>query len=229
MKSPARHERTHPFLAGVGLGLMLAAVAFGTAEVFSPQPKHTAVWVAFMVAVGVGCVLTYVGSQPKRTGGLTKTGRRKVDTEEQGWMAHIDREVRAVCEAQGWGHQIRRKWSVRERPVSESPIDHYEWKLIPDAHGRLPDAQAGDFDGVYYVLWFDKPNGRFVFQHDTEHVGIMGPHWEVETYTEIRPTGKALAYRGEHRATPGHPPVGWLRDHLQRLITSFRPNSFSRT
>ena len=146
--------------------------------------------------------------------------------EDRDWMAYIDREVRAACEAKGWGQQIRRKWSAREKPVSESLIDDYEWKLVPDAAGTLPEAPAGDFDGVYYVLCFDKPNGRFVFQHDTSHCGMMGPHWEVATYTEIRPTH---AIGDEHGATLGYPPAGWLRDHLRGLITRFRPNSFSVT
>jgi hypothetical protein len=145
-------------------------------------------------------------------------------------MTYIDAEVRAVCEAKGWGHQIRRKWSVREKPVSASPIDDYDWKLIPGAHGRLPDAPAGDFDGVFYVLSFDTRNGRFVFQHDTSHCGMMGPHGEVETYTEIRPIPvRTRAAPEEHTAPSGHPPVGWLRDPLQGLVTRFGPNNFSVT
>jgi hypothetical protein len=143
--------------------------------------------------------------------------------DDRDWMAYVDGEVRAVCESKGWGHQIRRKWSVREKPVWQSPIDDYEWKLIPDAHGRLEDAQPGDFDGIYYVLCFDRPNGRFVFQHDTSHCGIMGPHWEEETYTAISPR---VASR---RETADQPAVGWLRDHLLELITRFGPNHFSVT
>lgn len=151
-------------------------------------------------------------------------------TEDRDWMSYIDAEVRAVSEAKGWGHQIRRKWSVREKPVSDSPIDDYEWKLIPGADGKLPDAPTGDFDGVYYLLCFDKPNGRFIFQHDTSHCGMMGPHWEVATYTEICPTGMLThATRDEHGVALGYPPVGWLRDHLLGLITRCKPNVFSRT
>src|SRR5688572_1630860 len=98
-------------------------------------------------------------------------------------MEYIDGEVRAVCETKGWGHQIRRKWSERGKPVSDSPIDDYEWKLIPDADGKLSDAPPSDFDGVYYVVSFDSSNDRFVLQHDTSHCGMMGPDWEVATYT----------------------------------------------
>jgi len=42
------------------------------------------------------------------------------------WMAYIDAEVAGVCHRRGWGQQIRRKWAVREKPVSDSPIDDYE-------------------------------------------------------------------------------------------------------
>jgi hypothetical protein len=38
-------------------------------------------------------------------------------TEDSDWMAYIDTEVGAVCQARGWRHQIRRRWSVREKPV----------------------------------------------------------------------------------------------------------------
>jgi hypothetical protein len=80
------------------------------------------------------------------------------------------------------------------------------------------------------VLWFDKPNGRFILQHDTSHCGLMGPHWEVATYTEIHPhpmTTRAIP--GEPGTVPAHPPVGWLHDHLGQLINRFAPNNFSRT
>ena len=91
--------------------------------------------------------------------------------EEQDWMVYIEGEVRAVCERRGWGHQIRRKWSIRETPVSESTIDDFEWKLIPGAQGRLADAPPGDFDGEYYVLSFDRANGRFVL---ASYISLIG-------------------------------------------------------
>ena len=54
-----------------------------------------------------------------------------MDETSNKWMAYIDTEVRAACEKKGWGSQMRRKWSVRDKPVSESSVDDYEWKLIP--------------------------------------------------------------------------------------------------
>ena len=132
------------------------------------------------------------------------------------WMAYIDREVRAACHAKGWGHQIRRKWSVREKPVWESPVEDYQWKMIPGADGELPEAPPVNFDeGVYYVLSFDSSHSKFILQHDTAHCGVLGRHWDWSTYTEIQPNPP--------------PPPGWLCDHLLDLTTRLGPNSFSST
>src|SRR5262249_51765165 len=71
------------------------------------------------------------------------------------WMEYISTEVSATCRQKGWGVQIRRKWSVREKPVASSGIDDYEWKLIPDGRVYSDLGIAGFEEGVYYVLGFD--------------------------------------------------------------------------
>jgi len=147
-----------------------------------------------------------------------------MERDDQEWMTYIDGEVRAVCEAKGWGRQIRRKSSVRAHPVSGSGVEDYEWKLIPDELDP-PDGRLDDLSGVYYVLSFDKPNMRFVMQHDTSHCGMLGPHWEVETYTAI--SRQVLSPDATH--DDAYPPSGWLRDHLFELTARFRPNVFSGT
>ena len=145
------------------------------------------------------------------------------------WMAYIDAEVRAVCEAKGWRHQIRRRWSVRQKMVSWSTIDDYEWKIIPDSDGKLPPAAADDYEGVYYVLGFDKSDRKFFFMHDTSHCGT-GFQRELTTYTEIRPIEQGMAWpRYKHNKPSEQPPVCWLRDHLLNLITRVKPNCFSHT
>ena len=157
--------------------------------------------------------------------------------EDGEWMAYIDGEVRTFCEAKGWGQQIRRKWSVREKPVVDSAIEDHEWKLIPGGGGKLPDAKGSDFEGVYYVLWFDKHKNRFVLQHDTSHGGLMGPHWEEATYTEICPNPMAYNALGKTEDVAAYasgvllwrPPAGWLSDHLKSLTARFAPNSFCLT
>jgi hypothetical protein len=117
------------------------------------------------------------------------------------WIAYIEAEVAAACREKGWRHQIRRKWSARERPVSESGVDDYEWKLIPRDRARESEAppptvtpapslpsQAGpnEFEeGIYFVLGFDSVRRTFVLQHDTSHCGVLGDHWCTSTYTEI--------------------------------------------
>ena len=144
---------------------------------------------------------------------------------DQELMGYIDHEVREVCKAKSWGHQIRRKWAIRERPVGNSRIEDYEWKLLPHARGELPQPETpgGDFTGEYYVLFFDKPEGKFVLQHDTFHEGMWGSDWEEATYTEIR-----LDHHMRH-VNEGQLPVGWLRDHVLRLVDRFGPNQFSIT
>jgi hypothetical protein len=161
-----------------------------------------------------------------------------VDPKDRDWMTYIDAEVRALCQAKGWEHQIRRKTSVREEPVPDSPIDDYEWKLIPVTPGTKPEVQVDDYEGVYYVLRFDRPNDRFLFQHDTTHRGPVGPHFEHSTYTEFRPQAiwsgthwpamdfLRLSRRG---ALSDRPPEGWLRMHLELLTSRFKPNYFGWT
>jgi hypothetical protein len=155
---------------------------------------------------------------------------------DERWMAYIDREVRHACDKKGWGYQIRRKWSVREKPVSESSVEDYEWKLIPGCSGGLPKQSATDIDeGTYYVLRLDRRSGKFILQHDTAHCGDWGPHMDLCTYTEIHVAGiHARSQRHvqgiKHErllAEPG--PDGWLRDHLVDLTTRFQPNRFSIT
>jgi hypothetical protein len=132
------------------------------------------------------------------------------------WMEYVNDEVRAVCHAKGWRHQIRRKWSVRQQPVSESTIEDYEWKLIPDENPASLDIDDTGYDGTYYVVHFDKSNRRFVLQHETCHVGIVGPHHELATFTEIQPRVE-------------RPPEGWLRMHLLGLVARYKPNRFCLT
>jgi hypothetical protein len=127
--------------------------------------------------------------------------------------------------------------------VSESSVDDYEWKLIPDADTRLPEQEALDTvdEGVYYLLRLDRRAKKVVLQHDTEHCGVFGPHFFQESFTEIRLDGlsfgdpdymRLLEQMGtseskERDAVP--PRNGALRDYLVNLTSRFRPNHFSIT
>lgn len=150
--------------------------------------------------------------------------------DDEAWMAYIDQEVRTTCGMKGWRHQIRRKWSDREKPVWESSVDDYEWKLIlnVDEAPAESSANADDFEGVYFVLSFDRASGKLLFQHDTSHCGPWGGrHWDLETYTVID-TARALV-SGTGQTRREQPPAGWLRDHLVDLTSRFAPNYFSIT
>ncbi|HXY19336.1 MAG TPA: hypothetical protein VEH83_05015 [Gemmatimonadales bacterium] len=153
-------------------------------------------------------------------------------------MAYIQAEVRAACTANGLGCQVRRKWSVRAKPVSESPVDDYEWKLIPEAAGNLPELAPREIDeGTYYVLSLDRRSGKFILQHDTRDTGD-GP-FNVRTFTEIdlRALTNAEYMRlwlrtrdaEEAARSAAPPPAGWLREFLVDLTRRFQPNMFSIT
>lgn len=164
-----------------------------------------------------------------------------MDEASNKWMAYIDTEIRAACEKKGWGSQIRRKWSVRDKPVSESSVEDYEWKLIPDADTRLPEQEPLDVidEGIYYVLRLDRRAKKLVLQHDTEHCGDFGPHFYQESFTEIQLVGlgdadymRLLEQVGDSESegrVPVPPQYGQLREHLVKLTSRFKPNHFSIT
>ncbi|MEQ1565074.1 MAG: hypothetical protein ABMA64_05505 [Myxococcota bacterium] len=136
-------------------------------------------------------------------------------------FAHVSDEVAAAAAELGWGYQIRRKYAARERPVWESGVVDYEWKLVPSLRGNLGSAVSDVFDeGTYYVLSVGPALGVFQLQHDTFHAGNLGIHWSQATYTQFRavlPNDQPPLY--------GFP----LRAHLVNLARRFGPNTFSRT
>jgi hypothetical protein len=163
-----------------------------------------------------------------------------MDEASNKWMAYIDTEVRAACENKGWGSQIRRKWSVRDKPVPESSVDDYEWKLIPCADARLPEQEPFDGidEGIYYVLSLDRRGSKLILQHDTVRgEPFLGPHWWLQSFTEIQLAGlgdreyMALMLQGEQHEgrLPVPPQSGRLRDFLVDLTSRFKPNFFSIT
>ena len=164
-----------------------------------------------------------------------------MDKSSTEWMEFIDAEVRAACEAKGWGSQIRRKWSVRAKPVRESSLEDYEWKLIPGGDVRLPDLGPSQVDeGIYYVFSVDRRAKKLVLQHDTTRAGDMGPHFWHESFTAISFFGLApgdadywarLEQLSEkpRKRVPVPPRNGMLRDYLISLTSRFGPNHFSLT
>lgn len=170
-----------------------------------------------------------------------------MDEASEKWMAYIDAEVRAACENKGWGSQIRRKDAVRDKPVSQSSVDDYEWKLIPGADARLPE-QIPLYDMrvsapnpcLYYVLTLDRRGHKLVLQHDTARCEpVLGPHWWLQTLTEIQLAGlgdreyTALMLQVEEtqhqEPVPVPPQNGRLRDLLVDLTSRFKPNFFPMT
>jgi len=97
-----------------------------------------------------------------------------VRAQDRDWMAHIDREVRAVCDGKNWRRQVRRAESIPPVAVDESPLEDYYWKLIPPAYGLPAHEHSKGFEGTYYTLRVNRLEERFVFQHDTFHSGQRG-------------------------------------------------------
>jgi hypothetical protein len=163
------------------------------------------------------------------------------------WMAYIDAEVRAACANRGWESQIRRKWSVRDKPVSESSVDDLEWKLIPGTDARVPEqVPLCDLSVpipnpyLYYVLSLDRRGRKLVLQHDTARCEpFLGPQWWLQSFTAIQLAGlgddeyRALMRQKDMwwktRNTPVPPQNGRLRDFLVDLTSRFKPNFFPTT
>ena len=131
------------------------------------------------------------------------------------WIAYIDVEVRSVCASKGLRHQLRRKWAVRDKPVSESLVDDYEWKLIS---GEFNEPDPDHYEGSYYILYFNPPSGRFVLQHDNHQCGEGIPRL-FTTYTVFEVLGSLEKI----------PQDGWLHDRLVHLVSRFGPNIYSYT
>lgn len=107
----------------------------------------------------------------------------------------IDDEVRRFAERRGWRWQLRRDWKVREKPVDESDIFDYEWKLIPwDTRSRQDvsrDLRLGDtefVEGWYYVLRLrDEVTLEFIHDNDWSPGHGMGGWWSNQhTCTVMR-------------------------------------------
>ena len=163
-----------------------------------------------------------------------------MDELSQKWMAYIDAEVRAACRRRGLAYHVRRKWTVREKPVSASPVDDYEWKLVADAQGDLseplPDYEEDNAWGRYYLLQLDRAQAKFILLHDTRGGGD-GSEMNLATFTEIRLLDRnnpdfIRIWRETHddveaaRVAPP-PPSGWLYKTLVLLTERFQPNWFT--
>ena len=160
-----------------------------------------------------------------------------MDELSQKWMAYIDAEVREACRLRGLGYQVRRKWTVRENPVSASPVDDYEWKLLTGDRGDLPEHGTDESpEGRYYLLGLERARGKFILHHDN-HYGGDGSFMHLATFTEIRlrdPFHRDLmrvwgetedAVAAARVAPP--PPPDWLCNTLVHLTGRLRPNWFT--
>jgi len=116
--------------------------------------------------------------------------------DEDSTKSMIEDEVRRFAERKGWKWQVRRDWAVRERPVKESNIFDYEWKLIPhQVFGRRSvegsvwlGKREYDFEGWYYVLRLrDQSTLELIHGNDRSPGPNMGGWWcNQHTCTTIK-------------------------------------------
>ncbi len=106
--------------------------------------------------------------------------------DEASTMSMIADEVRRFADRKGWKWQVRRAWVARVKPVKESNIFDYEWKLIPHqvfgqeriAGSIILDKRGEQFEGWYYVLKLrDQNTLELSHGNDWSPGGGMGGWW----------------------------------------------------
>jgi hypothetical protein len=118
-------------------------------------------------------------------------------SDENATMSMIADEVKAFAERRGWRWQVRRAWGAREKPVNESDVLDYEWKLVPHqvlAHetggrgGVVVDDAEDTVEGWYYVLKLrDRETLELSHGNDWSPGDAMGGWWSNQrTSTTIR-------------------------------------------
>lgn len=153
------------------------------------------------------------------------------------WIDYINLEVNALCKANDWTTQIRRKWSVRHEPAGKESLSDLEWKIwVSGQPGPQSDPYA---TFVYYLLSYCHDRHVFVFKHDTIQVGMRTPAHNVTTYSEVAvphpnpESGWHSQYFGLTRPEMTHPdgipPERWLQSHLEMLTDRFQPNQYCYT
>ena len=111
--------------------------------------------------------------------------------DDESLMNLISSEIKKVCQKTGMSWQLRRGWNVREKPVEQSTLSDYQWKIIPT--NGLPQYQQkkeplisgeryeSDFsEGMYYLVFVK--NGELYFQHSGYYGGVLGHHWGCAHY-----------------------------------------------
>lgn len=146
-------------------------------------------------------------------------------------MNYITSEVKRCSDELDMKWFIRRKWSVREKPVYESNISDYEWKLIPKSEdnwsswmkiNRSPDfsptnIDSGDFEGAYYVISTDSKT--ITFEHSGDYTGRV--RTEADPYEGVHCVIlHAWSFPVSH---------GKLAEWLKSLVSKYPPNWFSLT
>ena len=104
--------------------------------------------------------------------------------DDESLMNLITSEIKRVCQKTGMSWQLRRGWNVREKPVEQSTLSDYQWKIIPKNGDQYqsdenPLIPGEHYDkeikfGSYYLVF--ARNGELFFEHSGSFVGILLHH-----------------------------------------------------
>ena len=163
------------------------------------------------------------------------------------WMDFVTASVRNFTESVGWTYQIRRSWLAREKPVSESDISDYEWKIIPsldDIEARGGNREVWSFqkipssdevvtsepfgDGLYYTLRPSLTMMSFFLEHSNDRTSPdPGDVGQWLTTGTIIPFG--MISRGSGDLVNDIWSKGTLEQYLAYLCQRFDWNHYSLT
>lgn len=104
--------------------------------------------------------------------------------DDESLMNLISSEIKKACQKTGMSWQLRRGWDIREKPVDQSTLSDYQWKIIPkngdeyqsEENPLIPgehyDKEIGF--GSYYLVF--ARNSELFFEHSGSFVGILTHH-----------------------------------------------------
>lgn len=151
--------------------------------------------------------------------------------DDESLMNLISSEIKKVCQKTGMSWQLRRGWNVREKPVEQSTLSEYQWKIIPPGGDKYqtsenPLVPGEHYDkeisfGAYYLIF--TRNGELFFEHSGSYVGILGPHHDCHQYVV---QGGFWNTSNKHESPYNNFEIS---EWLMQWITKYPPSYYSMT
>lgn len=151
--------------------------------------------------------------------------------DDESLMNLISSEIKKVCQKTGMSWQLRRGWNVREKPVEQSTLSDYQWKIIPPGGDEYQTSEnplmpGEHYDkeisfGAYYLIF--TRNGELFFEHSGSYVGILGPHHDCHQYVV---QGGFWNTSNKHESPYNNFEIS---EWLMQWITKYPPSYYSMT